>query len=103
MGKKFYDVQDVLNAGYNLEPLKCRYCGSFEVSFNQYQSDAQCAECGQYQLEPELTWTCEYCGTTQTDYIDVELGPTAEWTCELCEKPNSIDYSAFKNQFNKNL
>ena len=30
----------------NLEPLKCKFCGSLEVVFLQYVGDAQCAECG---------------------------------------------------------
>ena len=51
--KETYDVQDVINAGYTLEPIKCRYCKSLEVTYNQYLQDAQCANCGQWQLEPE--------------------------------------------------
>jgi ribosomal protein S27E len=49
--KEFYDVQDVINAGFNLEPMKCRNCGSLEVTFSQYIGDAQCAMCGEWQLE----------------------------------------------------
>ena len=48
-----YNVQDVINAECTLEPLKCRFCGSFEVTFVQYLGDAQCAECGKWQLESE--------------------------------------------------
>ena len=47
---KTYDVQDVINAGYNLEPLKCRYCESLEVTYMQYIGDAQCSGCGEWQL-----------------------------------------------------
>ena len=50
MEKSYYDVQDVINAEINLEPLKCRFCGSLEVSFFQYIGDASCAECGEWQL-----------------------------------------------------
>lgn len=45
-----FSVHDVLEAGYNLEPLKCLHCGSFEVTFNQYVEDAHCADCGKWQL-----------------------------------------------------
>ena len=48
---KTYDVQDVINAGCNLEPIKCRFCGSTEVTFNQGIGDAHCAMCGEWQLE----------------------------------------------------
>ena len=50
MGKT-YDIQDVLNAGCTLEPLVCRNCGSTEVTFSQYVGDAQCANCGRWQLD----------------------------------------------------
>ena len=50
MPKEFYDVQDVINAECTLEPIKCRNCGSLEVTFNQYIGDAQCAMCGEWQL-----------------------------------------------------
>ena len=53
MTKQVYDVQDVINAEYNLEPLKCRFCGSLEVTYNLYIGDAHCAECGEWQLEDE--------------------------------------------------
>ena len=45
-----YDVQDVINAECTLEPIKCRYCGSLEVDFNQYIGDAYCSHCGNWQL-----------------------------------------------------
>jgi len=48
---KTYDVQDVVNAECNLEPLKCRFCDSLEVTYYQYSGDAHCAMCGKYQLE----------------------------------------------------
>lgn len=48
---KTYDVQDVINAGFNLEPIKCRFCESTEVTFNQGIGDAHCAACGAWQLE----------------------------------------------------
>ena len=49
--KEYYDVQDVINAEFNLEPIKCRFCGSLEVTFLQYIGDAQCGDCGKWQLE----------------------------------------------------
>ena len=48
---KTYDVQDVINAECNVEPLECRYCGSLEVVYHQYIGDASCEECGEWQLE----------------------------------------------------
>ena len=48
-----FDVQDVLDVGYTLEPLVCRYCGSLEVTFYQYVGDTHCAKCGAWQLGPE--------------------------------------------------
>ena len=50
---KIYDVQDVINVEYNLEPLQCRYCSSSEVAFYQYIGDAHCGNCGKWQLEEE--------------------------------------------------
>lgn len=49
--KTVYDVQDVINAGCTLEPIKCRNCDSLEVTFNQAMQDALCANCGEWQLE----------------------------------------------------
>lgn len=49
--EKTFDVQEVINAECNLEPLKCRFCRSLEVTFHQYIGDAYCAECGKWQLE----------------------------------------------------
>ncbi len=49
---KNYSVVDVINAGCNLEPIrcvKCEYIG--EVTFNQYTKDAYCAICGTWQIE----------------------------------------------------
>ncbi|NQS88499.1 hypothetical protein HQ584_01735 [Patescibacteria group bacterium] len=55
MEKKYYDIQDVINAGYNLTPLKCRHCGHIgEVIFLQYIGDGQCSMCGEWQLEKEV-------------------------------------------------
>jgi len=50
---KTYDVQDVVNAGCTLEPIKCRFCGSLEVVYLQYVGDATCQECGRWQLDEE--------------------------------------------------
>ncbi len=46
-----YFVNDVINAGYNLEPLTCLNCNSQEVTFHQYVNDAYCSECGTWQDE----------------------------------------------------
>ena len=48
-----YDVQDIIDAECNLEPLECRYCHSLEVVHHQYIGDACCQECGRWQLEEE--------------------------------------------------
>ena len=49
--KKAYSVEDVQEAGYTLEPIKCKFCGSLEVSYHQYIGDGYCNECGKWQLE----------------------------------------------------
>ena len=49
--EKTYSVDDILKAGYNLEPIKCIYCESLEVTFHQYIGDGYCAECGKWQNE----------------------------------------------------
>ncbi len=49
--EKTYTVDDVRAAGCNLEPLKCKKCGSLEVTFFQYidGGSGHCAECGEWQ------------------------------------------------------
>mgnify|MGYP006969356250 FL=1 len=42
-------TKDVLNAGFNLTPLHCKFCDSDEVVFNQYIGDACCQSCGEWQ------------------------------------------------------
>ena len=50
--KEYYDVDDVIRAGYTLEPIKCRHCGNIgDVTFNQEIMDAYCEVCGKWQLE----------------------------------------------------
>lgn len=52
--RKFYTVQDVINAEINLEPLRCIHCGHVgEVTFHQYLGDGYCAMCGRWQLETD--------------------------------------------------
>ena len=47
-------VYDVIEAGFNLEPLECLHCGAVgEVTYHQHLQDAFCANCGQWQLNPE--------------------------------------------------
>lgn len=53
MEKEYYDVDNVIAAECNLEPIKCRFCGSIEVDYMQYMGDAHCAMCGEWQLNPE--------------------------------------------------
>jgi ribosomal protein S27E len=51
---KHYDIQDVINAEYNLEPLKCRHCKHIgKVTYYYTAKDAHCAVCGEWQLESE--------------------------------------------------
>lgn len=49
--EKTYNVYDILNAEYNLSPLKCVKCNSLEVTFHQYIGDAYCANCGSWQRD----------------------------------------------------
>ena len=51
LNKKAYTVHDVIAAECTLEPIVCLSCGSHEVTFYQYVGDAQCAECGEWQLD----------------------------------------------------
>jgi hypothetical protein len=48
---KTYNIQDVINAEFTLEPLQCSFCGSLEVTYLQYVGDAQCAICGEWQTD----------------------------------------------------
>ena len=48
-GKNGYTVDDVRKAGFTLEPMECKYCGSKEVVYNQYSDSALCEECGKDQ------------------------------------------------------
>jgi ribosomal protein S27E len=52
---KTYSVKQVKQAGCTLEPIKCRYCGSLEVVYNQYIGDGSCQECGEWQGNSGLT------------------------------------------------
>ena len=49
--EKEYNVYDVLEAEFTLEPLVCLFCGSREVVFEQYVGDAYCQGCGKWQIE----------------------------------------------------
>jgi hypothetical protein len=49
--QKVYTVEDVINAGCMLEPLKCVKCGYVgEVTYLQYVGDGQCGVCGAWQI-----------------------------------------------------
>jgi len=49
--KKIYTIKDVATLGYNLTPIKCIYCESLEVVYNQYIGDGCCQNCGEWQSE----------------------------------------------------
>ena len=51
--KKIYTVEDIISLGYNLTPIKCKYCKSLEVVFNQYINDGSCQDCGKWQTKEE--------------------------------------------------
>lgn len=44
-----YTVHDVITAECTLGPIKCMFCGSTEVEFNQAIGDAYCQQCGKWQ------------------------------------------------------
>jgi DNA-directed RNA polymerase subunit RPC12/RpoP len=98
---KTYTVEDVIKAGYNLEPIKCKYCGSLEVTFLQYVGDAQCAGCGEWQLDKAkgeteevkliasaYEWICPGC---ETMYTEIEITEHVE--CKKCQRTFTVsDY-----------
>lgn len=52
MNETSYDVQEVINAGCTLEPMKCRHCGTVgETTYNQRIGDAYCEVCGEWQID----------------------------------------------------
>jgi hypothetical protein len=53
--KKYFTVKDIKKAGYSLEPIKCKHCGSTEVTYNQGIGDGYCADCGKWQSEKKRT------------------------------------------------
>jgi hypothetical protein len=54
--EEVYTVQDILDRGYNLTPLKCVHCGHVgEVVFLQYIGDGLCEMCGKYQIDDSDT------------------------------------------------
>jgi hypothetical protein len=44
-----YNVDDIVQAEYNLEPLICWHCGSEETVYNDVCGDAYCECCGLWQ------------------------------------------------------
>jgi hypothetical protein len=47
-----YTVQDIIDRGYNLTPLKCVHCGHVgEVVFLEAIGDGLCEMCGKYQID----------------------------------------------------
>lgn len=54
---KCYDIDDVLAAGHNLEPLKCRHCGAVgECQYYDEIGDAYCDVCGNWQYDEEADY-----------------------------------------------
>ena len=52
MAKEIYTVDDIIGAGYNLEPLRCIHCGTVgEVTFLQYIGDGICGICGEWHFD----------------------------------------------------
>lgn len=49
----FHTVHDIIDRGYNLEPIHCVHCGSTEVTFNQQIGDGSCGECGKWQISED--------------------------------------------------
>jgi len=49
--KKTYSVKDCIQAQSLMDPIKCEYCGSLEVVYNQTIIDGKCQDCGAWQLE----------------------------------------------------
>ena len=45
----YFGVEEVLVAECTLEPMKCVYCESLEVTYHSCVSDAYCADCGEWQ------------------------------------------------------
>ena len=49
---KTYNIHDILEAGCNLEPVRCVHCLRVgEVTFLQVVGDGRCGYCGKWQLE----------------------------------------------------
>lgn len=53
MSDRAYTVEEVIVAECTLEPMVCKFCGSHEVTFNQYLHDALCGDCGKWQIEDD--------------------------------------------------
>lgn len=48
-----YTVEQVIAAGYTLEPMVCKFCGSNNLYYNQGLHDALCEDCGLWQIEDD--------------------------------------------------
>jgi hypothetical protein len=47
-----FTVEDVLEAGFTLEPIICKHCKSIgNVVFHQYIGDGYCEKCGKWQID----------------------------------------------------
>jgi len=53
MGKS-YTIFDIQKAGYNLEPLRCIFCGAESITYMFGIGDAYCGYCGRWQLEDAI-------------------------------------------------
>jgi hypothetical protein len=47
----YFSVAEVRAAACTLEPMKCIFCGSMEVTYHNPIGDAYCADCGTWQDE----------------------------------------------------
>lgn len=59
-----FTIEQLMQAGYTLAPLRCKFCGSLEVEYSSLSHDALCGTCGRWQIEDDDTYTDE-----QVEYI----------------------------------
>jgi len=54
--KTVFTVDDILQAGFMLEPVTCKHCSEDTVVYEQYQEDGCCEMCGKWQvnLKPKI-------------------------------------------------
>lgn len=77
-------------AGCNLEPMRCIYCGSHEISYNQGLRDAQCGDCGLWQIfnaKFHYLTNCVSCGDGDAISEMVEQAEQITWKTLLRHVP----------------